>query len=153
MAMERVRLGNDPAAALAGRTRPERPPGAHQRSEFRSHLAQAAVLQLSDRIENSLKEIEELGDRLKESLTLGDLKRYREAIAELFRNLTQNMVQVRTQMEWDSQAWEHRALVTIRTVNEELEKLASLVVAQEQDRLAILEKIGAINGLLLDIRI
>jgi uncharacterized protein YaaR (DUF327 family) len=44
-------------------------------------------------------------------------------------------------------------LVTIRTVNEELEKLAGMVVAQEQDRLGILNKIGAINGLLLDIRV
>ncbi|HLO02325.1 MAG TPA: YaaR family protein [Symbiobacteriaceae bacterium] len=152
MALDRVRPAADPAAALANRPRTERHLGAH-RPEFRLHLAEAAVEQLSDRVEGRLKEIEDLGDRLGESLTLGDLRRYRDAITELMRDLTTNMVQVRSQMEWDSQAWEHRTLVTIRTVNEELEKLAGLVVAQEKDRLAILDKIGAINGLLLDIRV
>lgn len=152
MALDRVRTAADPATALANRPRTERQTGA-PRPEFRLQLAEAAALQLSDRVEARLKEIEELGDRLGDSLTLGDLRRYRDAITELMRDLTTNMVQVRTQMEWDSQAWEHRTLVTIRTVNEELEKLASMVVAQEKDRLAILEKIGAINGLLLDIRV
>lgn len=152
MALDRVRPTVDPAAALANRPRAERHPGAH-RPEFRLHLAEAAIEQLSDRVESRLKEIEDLGDRLGQSLTLGDLRRYRDAITELMRDLTTNMVQVRTQMEWDSQAWEHRTLVTIRTVNEELEKLAGMVVAQEKDRLAILEKIGAINGMLLDLRI
>lgn len=147
-----VRPSTDPAAALANRPRAERPPGA-ERQAFRLHLSEAATLQLADRVEARLKEIEELGDRLGDSLTLGDLRRYRDAITELMRDLTSNMVQVRTQMEWDSQAWEHRTLVTIRTVNEELEKLASMVVAQEKERLAILEKIGAINGLLLDLRV
>jgi uncharacterized protein YaaR (DUF327 family) len=151
MALDRVRPA-DTATALATRPRLERNPGG-PRPEFKNQLALAAVGQLSDRIEGRLKEIQELGDRLNESLTLGDLRRYRDSIAELFRDLTGNMVQVRTQMEWDSQAWEHRTLVTIRTVNEELEKLAGMVVSQEQDRLAILDKIGAINGLLLDIRV
>jgi uncharacterized protein YaaR (DUF327 family) len=152
MALDRVRPATDPAATLANRPRLERHLGSH-RPEFKLQLEQVAALQLSDRIEGRLKEIEELGDRLGESLTLGDLRRYRDAIQELFRDLTTNMVQVRTQMEWDSQAWEHRTLLTIRTVNTELEKLAGMVVAQEEDRLAILDKIGAINGLLLDIRI
>jgi hypothetical protein len=152
MALDRVRPAADPATALATRPRNERHPGA-PRLAFKNQLALAAVDQLSDRIDARLKEIKELGDRLNESLNLGDLRRYRDSIQDLFRDLTTNMVQVRTQMEWDSQAWEHRTLVTIRTVNEELEKLAGMVVAQEQDRLGILNKIGAINGLLLDIRV
>lgn len=151
MALDRVRPAADPAAALANRPRLDRHTA--NRQEFKLQLAHASTEQLSDRIEARLKEIEELGERLGDSLTLGDLRRYRESITELFRDLTTNMVQVRTQMGWDSQAWEHRTLVTIRTVNEELEKLAGMVVAQEKDRLAILSKIGAINGLLLDLRI
>lgn len=152
MALDRVRPAAEPATALATRPRADRHQGA-ARPAFKNQLAQIAVEQLADRIEARLKEIQEHGERLNESLTLGDLRRYRDAIQELFRDLTSNMVQVKTQLEWDSQAWEHRTLVTIRTVNEELEKLAGMVVSQEKDRLAILDKIGAINGLLLDIRI
>ena len=55
-------------------------------------------------------------------------------------------------MEWDAQAWEHRTLVTVRKVNEDLEKLTEMVLAQEQDRLGILAKIDDIKGMLLDLR-
>ncbi|HLN60619.1 MAG TPA: DUF327 family protein, partial [Symbiobacteriaceae bacterium] len=73
-------------------------------------------------------------------------------IGSLLRDLTTNMVEVRTQMEWDAQAWEHRTLITVRKVNEDLEKLTEMVLAQEQDRLGILAKIDDIKGMLLDLR-
>lgn len=152
MPMERVRIGTDMSHGLTARERTERPAGGAARNSFRAQLQQAHAGQLNERIDKALTHIEELGARLGQSLSMADLKRYREAIAHLMRDLTSNMVEVRTQMEWDSQAWEHRTLVTIRKVNEELEELTSMVLSQEQDRLGILEKIGEIKGMLLDVR-
>lgn len=152
MPMERIRIGSDIAQPLAPRERGERPAGAPVQGAFRERLARAQVSHLNERIDKALAQIEELGNRLGESLSMADLKRYRQAIAGLMQDLTSNMVQVRTQMEWDSQAWEHRTLVTIRKVNEELERLTDMVLAQEKDRLAILDKIGEIKGMLLDVR-
>lgn len=153
MPMERVRIGSDLSHGVTARERTERPTGANVRNAFRAQLQQAHVAQLNERIDRALAQIEELGARLGQSLSMPDLKRYRDAIAGLMRDLTGNMVEVRTQMEWDSQAWEHRTLITVRKVNEELEQLTSMVLTQEQDRLGILAKIGEIKGMLLDLRI
>lgn len=152
MPMERVRLGTDFNQSLAARDRASRPTDGTARGAFRSQLTQAHAGQLNERIDKALADIDKLAQQLGQSLNMADLKRYRQAIATLFRDLTNHMVQVRTDMEWDSQAWEHRTLVTIRKVDSELEKLSEMILSQEQDRLGILEKIGEIKGMLLDVR-
>jgi uncharacterized protein YaaR (DUF327 family) len=151
--MDGVRISSETIPSLPARERTERSAGPAASGSFRSHLAGARIGQLNERIDRALKEIDELGTRLGQTFSLADLKRYRQAISGLLKDLTTNMVQVRTDMEWDSQAWEHRTLVTVRTVDQELEKLTQMVVAQEQDRLGILAKIGEIKGMLLDLKV
>lgn len=152
MPMDRVRINTEIPHGLTARERAERPAVGAEKGAFRARLAEAQSLQLNERIDGALKDIEELGARLGQTLSLADLKRYRTAISALLKDLTTNMVQVRTQMEWDSQSWEHRTLITIRKIDAELEKLTEMVISQEQDRLAILERMGEIKGLLLDLR-
>lgn len=152
MPMERVRPGTDMRQNVSARERADRPATSASQSLFRERLAQAHVGQLNERIDQSLARIEELAGRLSQTLSLADLRRYRDAIAGLFKDLTTNMVQVKTELEWDAQAWEHRTMVTIRRVDEELERLTEMVVVQERDRLGILAKIGEIKGMLLDVR-
>jgi uncharacterized protein YaaR (DUF327 family) len=152
MGMDRLRIGTDVVRPLPAVERTERTGEVARGSDFRQQLAEANVGQLNERIDKALAEVDELGTRLSESLNMEDLKRYRVAIAGLFKDLTSNMVQVKTQMEWDSQNWQNRTLITVRKVNEELEKLANMVLSQEQDRLKILDKIGEIKGLLIDVR-
>lgn len=152
MPMERVRPGPDRVPNVPSRERPDRPVNATAEGSFRDRLAKAQVGQLGDRIDKALAEIDQLGARLSETLNLADLRRYRQAIAVLFKDLTSNMFQVKTEMEWDSQAWEHRTLMTVQKVDSELERLTDLVLNHEQDRLAILAKIGEIKGMLLDVR-
>lgn len=150
--MERVRPGADLTQGLSVRDRGERPAAAAARGAFQERLAEAQAGQLNERIDSALADIEAMGTRLGQSLSMADLKRYRQAVAKLMRDLTGNMLEVRTQMEWDSRAWEHRTLTTIQQVNDQLQQLTDMVLTQEQDRLAILAKIGEIKGMLLDVR-
>ncbi len=152
MPMDRVRSATDIRTNLSSRERTDRPASGVGHGSFRDTLVKAHAGQLNERIDKALQQIDTLGQRLGESLSLSDLRQYKQAIASLMRDLTSNMVQVKTEMEWDSQAWEHRTLVIMRTVDQELEKLTEMVVSQEQDRLAILERIGEIKGMLLDLR-
>ena len=151
MPMDRVRLGNDLVQPLTPRERVDRQAPATG-AVFRDSLAKARVGAFNERIEKMLAEIDTVGQRLGQNLSMADLKKYKQAVAYLFRDLTNHMVQVRADMEWDAQNWEHRTTVTIQRVNEELEKLSEAVVNQEQDRLGILAKIGEIKGMLLDVR-
>ncbi len=150
MPMDRVRLGGE-LTRIATTGRGERPTPIAPNA-FRNQLAQSHAGHFNERIDRALVEIEQLGHRLGESLTTGDLRRYREAIGRLFRDLTHHMVEVRADLEWDAQTWEQRTMVTIRKVNEKLEELSNMVLEQEQDRLGILDAIGEIKGLLVDVR-
>jgi len=152
MPMERVRPGTERVPNVPSRERTDRAVSATSEGSFRDRLTKAQAGQLGERIERALAEVDQLAARLSETLNLADLRRYRQAISSLFKDLTSNMFQVKSEMEWDSQAWEHRTLVTIRKVDGELEKLTDMVLNHEQDRLAILEKIGEIKGMLLDVR-
>lgn len=125
---------------------------ASARVPFREQLARSHAMHFNERIDQALQEIDELGRRLTESLSQNDLRLYRDAIGRLFRDLTRHMLEVWQDLEWDSQAWEQRTMVTIRRVDQRLEELSRLVLEQEQDRLAILAAVDEIKGLLLDVR-
>lgn len=150
MPMERVRPGGE-LTRIATTGRGERPTQA-ARIPFREQLAKTHALHFNDRIDRALADIDRLGQALGETMRVHDLRQYREAIARLFRDLTQHMMDVRSELEWDAQTWEQRTMVTIRKVDEKLEQLSRLVLEQEQDRLAILQEIGEIKGMLVDVR-
>lgn len=150
MPLDRVRPGGE-LIRIATTGRGERPlPAAAV--PFRERLAQSTALQFNQRIDRALAEIEVLGQRLSESLSQHDLRAYRDAIARLFRDVVHQMAEVRADLEWDSHSWEQRSMVAIRKVDEKLEELSRLVLEQEKDRLAILEAIGEIKGMLVDVR-
>lgn len=150
MTMERVRrVGELTRIATTGRGERAAPAG---RVPFREQLAQTHATHFNERIDRALADIDRLGQRLGESFSQHDLRSYREAIARLFRDLASHMVEVRTSMEWDAQTWEQQTMVTIRRVDEKLEELSRMVLDQEQDRLGILNAIGEIKGMLVDVR-
>ncbi|MFZ5815027.1 MAG: YaaR family protein [Bacillota bacterium] len=150
MSTEKVRLGGGlTRVATTGRGERAVPV---ERVPFRQQLARTHAMHFNERIDRALAEIERFGNRLGETFSQHDLRAYREAIARLFRDLTHHMVEVRADLEWDSQTWEQRTMVTIRKVDEKLEELSRLVLDQEQDRIAILEAIGEIKGMLVDVR-
>lgn len=150
--MERIRLTADHSQNLPIRERLERSAESPARASFRERFQEARAGQWNQRVDKALARLETLGERLAQSCTMEDLKNYRKAVAELLRDLTNQMVQVRADLQWDTQSWEQRTLVTIRLVNTEVEKLTEMVLDQEKDRLAILAQIGEIQGLLLDVR-
>lgn len=151
MPMERIRGTSEVARNLPVQGRADRAAGPAA-GTFKEQLFLARAGQFNERIESALREIDALGARLADSQSFADLKRYKQAIALLVRDLSNHMVQVRTDLDWDTQTWEQRTLVTIRRVDEELEKLTNAVLAQEKDHLDILARIGEIKGLLLDMR-
>jgi uncharacterized protein len=141
-----------------GETSPIQVPGkvaaaGGSRSAFRAQLTDAHLQKVNDRLDEMLKHIDHQGAALGRTLNLIDLKKYRQAIQSFFKEALKMGTQVRTELEWDSRSWEHRTLVTIDKVNRELDELAALVHAQEQDRIKILSKIGDIKGMLLDVKI
>ena len=79
-----------------------------------------------------------------------DMKRYRGMIKE-FMNEVVSRSHTFSRENFLDRRGRHRIYGIIRRVDETLDELAQELVKDEQDHIAILEKIGEIRGLLLDI--
>ncbi len=131
----------------------ERRKVAQPETSFTQNLNKAKMGTLRERLHAQLVQLDELGGRLAKEMTIANLKAYKGAVKQFLQDLQKGAVSVQTSTEFDYQAWQERSLTIVEKVDEELEELGRLVLNHEQDRLKILEKIGEIKGLLLDIRI
>ena len=97
-----------------------------------------------------MEEITRQGDKLSKHRDIKDMKRYRTLIKG-FLNEIVNRSHSFTRENFLDRKGRHRVYGIIRLIDQNLDELAQELVKDEQDHLAILSKIGEIQGLLLDI--
>lgn len=112
-----------------------------------SHVEEA---ELQARLQGLMEEITMQGERLYKRRDVRDMKRYRSAVKE-FLNEIVSRSHTFTRENFLDKKGRHRVYGIIRLIDENLDELARELVKDEQDNLAILDKIGEIRGLLLDI--
>jgi len=83
-------------------------------------------------------------------MDIRDMKRYRGLVKD-FLNEVVNRSHKFSRENFLDRRGRHRVYGIIRLVDENLDELAGELVKDEKDHLAILDKIGEIQGLLLDI--
>lgn len=97
-----------------------------------------------------MEEITRQGDKLSKRRDIKDMKRYR-ALVKDFLNEVVNRSHVFSRENFLDRRGRHRVYGIIRLIDQNLDELAQELVKDEKDNLSILEKIGEIRGLLLDI--
>ena len=112
-----------------------------------SHIEEA---DLQARLSSMMEEITRQGDRLYKKRDVRDMKRYRGLIKE-FLNEVVTRSHSFTRENFLDRRGRHRVYGIIRLVDENLDQLAQELMKDEVDNIAILDKIGEIRGLLLDI--
>ncbi|HBZ53466.1 MAG TPA: DUF327 domain-containing protein [Eubacterium sp.] len=105
---------------------------------------------LKEKLSNMLGEIGKLGDRIKKHMDVKDMKQYRALIKD-FLNEVVNRSHEFSRENFLDRKGRHRVYGIIRQVDDNLDKLAKELIADEKDGIAILEKVDEIRGLLLDI--
>lgn len=105
---------------------------------------------LQNALTNMMEEITRQGDKLAKRRDIKDMKRYRALIKD-FMNEIVNRSHSFSRENFLDRKGRHRVYGIIRLVDQNLDELAQELVKDEQDHLAILNKIGEIRGLLLDI--
>lgn len=106
--------------------------------------------ELQNALTQMMEEITRQGDKLAKHRDIKDMKRYRALIKD-FMNEIVNRSHVFSRENFLDRKGRHRVYGIIRLVDKNLDELAQELVKDEQDNLAILNKIGEIRGLLLDI--
>ena len=90
------------------------------------------------------------GEKLAKHRDVKDMKRYRGLIKDFLNEIVNRSHEFSRENFLDRKG-RHRVYGIIRLVDKNLDELAQELVKDEKDNLSILEKIGEIRGLLLDI--
>lgn len=112
-----------------------------------SHIEEA---ELQARLQALMEEITMQGDKLSKRRDVKDMKRYRSLIKEFLNEVVTHSHSFSRENFLDRRG-RHRVYGIIRLIDENLDQLAQELMKDEKDHLAILNKIGEIQGLLLDI--
>ncbi|NLA59266.1 MAG: YaaR family protein [Firmicutes bacterium] len=138
-----------------GRDIPSGKPAAQSRVSLR-HSPFLTALQetMDERDEESLARsfaaIDEAAEALRRSVTLRNLKRYKELVREFIRMLTARAYAVQREAGFDR--YGHRRLYTIvARINAQLEALTREIMEAQSDQLEWVSRLDEIRGLLLDI--
>ena len=106
--------------------------------------------ELQTRLQSLMEEITMQGDRLYKKRDIRDMKRYRGLIKDFLNEVVYRSHSFSRENFLDKRG-RHRVYGIIRLIDENLDELARELVKDEQDNIEILNKIGEIRGLLLDI--
>jgi uncharacterized protein YaaR (DUF327 family) len=106
--------------------------------------------ELQTRLNVMLEEITSQGKRLTKHMDVKDMKHYRELIKEFMNEIVNRSHKFSRENFLDKKG-RHRVYTMIKLVDKNLDELASELIKDEKDHMAILNKIDEIRGLLLDI--
>ncbi|MDD6445068.1 MAG: YaaR family protein [Lachnospiraceae bacterium] len=118
---------------------------------FKFTLASAITdADLQAKVDELLNDITAQGNRLAEHMDIRDMKRYRSLIKDFLNEVVYRSHRFSRENFLDRKG-RHRVYGIIRLIDQNLDELASELVEDEKDHISILERIGEIKGLLLDI--
>lgn len=105
---------------------------------------------LAERLNLMMQDIVQQGDRISKKKDIRDMTKYRTLIKEFMNEVVSRSHQFSRENYLDRRG-RHRVYGIIRRVDETLDELAQELVKEQLDNITILDKIGQIEGLLLDI--
>ncbi|MDF2613832.1 MAG: hypothetical protein K0S71_1618 [Clostridia bacterium] len=113
-------------------------------------LSQIGESELQDKIKEMVQKITEQGNKLSEHMDIRDLKAYRGMISTFINEVVVNSHKFSRDNFLDKRG-RHRVYGIVRVVNEKLDELAKELIKSEKNQMDILDRVGEIQGLLLDI--
>ena len=112
-----------------------------------SHIQES---ELQQRLTLLMEQITMEGEKIAKRKDLKDMKHYRGLVKEFLNEVVTHSHSF-TRENFLDRRGRHRVYGIIRLIDENLDELAQELMKDEKDNLTILEKLGEIRGLLLDI--
>lgn len=106
--------------------------------------------ELQTKLGSLMDQISAQGEKLAKHMDIGDMKKYRSLVKD-FLNEVVNRSHEFSRENFLDRRGRHRVYGIVRLVDKNLDDLAQELVKDEKDNLTILNKVGEIRGLLLDI--
>ena len=113
-------------------------------------MSQVSDTDLQAHLTSLMEEITMQGERISKKKDIADMRRYRSLIKDFLNEVVSRSHSFSRENFLDRKG-RHRVYGIIRLVDETLDELAGELIREEKDNITILQKIGDIRGLLLDI--
>ncbi len=118
---------------------------------FKFTLAsQIAETELQEKVNALLEDISVQGNLIAKRMDIRDMKKYRGLVKDFLNEVVYRSHKFSRENFLDRRG-RHRIYGIVRLVDENLDELATELLKDEKDHIAILARIGDITGLLLDI--
>lgn len=108
--------------------------------------------ELQEKLSGLMQEITAQGEKISKHMDIKDMKTYRSLVKKFMNEVVSNSHEFSRENFLDRRG-RHRVYGIVKLVDKNLDDLASELMKDEKDQLAILGKVGEIEGLLLDITI
>ena len=118
-------------------------------SEFSGILSQTQKIQRIE-LKSFLSRLETQGNKLSETLSLGDLKDFRNMVKSFLRSTFGQSRTMQDESSWDSQG-RPKVMARIAKIDHALDELGKKLLDQQAKPLEILTKIDEIRGLIVDL--
>jgi uncharacterized protein YaaR (DUF327 family) len=105
---------------------------------------------LQARLTSLMEEITMQGERISKKKDIKDMRRYRSLIKDFMNEIISRSHSFSRENFLDRKG-RHRVYGIIRLIDQNLDDLAQELVKEQKDNITILQKIGDIRGLILDI--
>lgn len=106
--------------------------------------------ELQDKLNGLMDEITSQGEKIAKHMDIKDMKKYRVLVKEFLNEVVSHSHEFSRENFLDRRG-RHRVYGIVRLVDKNLDELASELIKDEKDHITILDKIGEVRGLLLDI--
>jgi uncharacterized protein len=104
----------------------------------------------SERLNQLLGEIDKQGTRLSNAQTVKDLQLYKKLIKDFVKEAISFGMQLSENKNWNQQG-QARTHILVKQVDEQLMNLTDQILNKEKKQIEVLNKIGEIHGLLINL--
>ncbi len=113
-------------------------------------ISNIAEKDLQTKLNSMMEEITKQGEKIAKHMDIKDMKKYRTLVKGFLNEIVNRSHQFSRENFLDRRG-RHRVYGIVRLVDKNLDELASELVKEEKDHIAIVSKIDDIRGLLLDV--
>lgn len=124
--------------------------GTAEKGSFGDVMRRSEETDAESRMRKLMGDIEKQGETLGKTMDLRELKQYKKLIAEFLDEMVTNSLKFSKFNQFDRRG-RHKVFAVVKKVNGKLEELSREFMKEEKDNLQILDKIGTIRGMLLDV--
>jgi uncharacterized protein YaaR (DUF327 family) len=103
-----------------------------------------------EHLQKMLQELDQQGKQLNENPTFAELRKYKDLVKKFMGEATKNGVGLYQTESWDPYGG-NKTLKTVQVLDRKLIELTDHVLNQQNSSLSILERIGEIKGLLINL--